>query len=932
MHRRRAVFLAVLTTLVLLVSLVMPVTAHADDPAPPPDAPATEEAPPAEQPAETDLAPAAEQNAEQPTSPAEGTTTDEVAAQTEATAQEGAAASESAIEQDPPAAENVAPEVLPAEEVTVPEVLAAAPEGTEVVVLDAAGEQLPLASTEAAEIVASGDPVWCPAGQKPGGSDCSPAQSDLQAIVDWMATADFAGTTDSFTGGTIWIEEGDDGSPAYVLLDANVSFDTMEHYPLTFQGGWNGVFDNAGVITSTPSTLHHGLVVINWNADITLNDLIVMESDSGGAYIETSGNIAVNDSQFTQNAGDGLYAGADGNVEINQSDFSKNRSNGLTVGAGGNLTLTGVTASGNEGESFMGMSGFGILGGALGDATLTDVTATDNYLAGVVAGAMGDASLTRVEASDNGGIGVAAGAIGDLTLADVTANVTGEHNSSIGVVTIALGDATLNGVDANGNSLLDVAALSLGDASLTDVTASDSQLGVVAASLGGLPVLDILEFGLGGLIGGGFPVVLGLPEDVEARLLEAEATPGEVTLNRVIADNNDVIGGLAFSGGNVFVENSEFSGNETLGLVALGLGNTSLAGVTANENSVGVVAASLGGLPLGGILGLGQALLSGGFGGGVVLLPGLGIDPDLTLPGTPGTTSLAGVTADNNEYVGVLAGALGDTSFTNVYARNNGLVGGLAVSGGDLFVGDSDFSSNGFLGLGAVSLLDGDVTIFRILANGNDGVGVALGSMTTQLFPEPAINPSTTGSVQLMCSVVTGNTLEGLAAGSNTVISSNDLSGNGGGEYQEYFGATVTEGPLVDCEALNEWSDYMANRRAELLAGPACPDVTLREGDVTAVLHNLCGHDVGLTSPEPSATLPSAASLSSHVTIVGEDLPVTGGFITLSFPIPPDADPANLAVLFWDGAQWSEVPGGSVANGMFVVDVTEDGVHALVQQ
>ena len=87
--------------------------------------------------------------------------------------------------------------------------------------------------------------------------------------------------------------------------------------------------------------------------------------------------------------------------------------------------------------------------------------------------------------------------------------------------------------------------------------------------------------------------------------------------------------------------------------------------------------------------------------------------------------------------------------------------------------------------------------------------------------------------------------------------------------------------------------------------------MTLREGDVTAVLHDLCGHEVGLDAPPLPGDLPSGATLSSQVTVVGQDLPVAGGTITLSFPIPPDGDGASLTVMFWDGSQWVEVPGGN---------------------
>ncbi len=843
MHRRRVVMLAILTMLVMLVSLVMPITASADDPLPPPPEPAAAEGvPPSDSTADEPVAPSQDQPAEDPVAPTGESTMEESPSGVEATNAEAQAPLEGSNQEPAPAAEAGTEVTLPGdeatsgpapavEEPTLPEILDAAPEGTQVVVLDTSGEQLPLASTEAAEILVGGDPMWCPEGISPGGSGCTSEHHTFSELITDLEDLSETGN------GTIYVAYN------YVASGADLGGITIDYgttllESLIIQGGWDF---SSNTVTGT-STIAADMNILDWGgygvpgsltlndliftdggglnvlgfgdvttADVTLNNVSVLGSDDDGAQIETTGDITVNDSQFVGNTYDGLYAGAGGDFEVNRSDFSMNGSNGLVAGAEGDLQIMDVTANQN--------AGLGILAGALGNATLVNVSANGNGQAGAVAGAMENAAFSGIETSENGLAGLAAGAIGDLTLVDVVA----DGNSLVGVVSLALGDASLSGIDANENDYVGVATISLGDTSLTDVNANENGVGVVAASLGGLPLMDIIDFAFGMLTGNELSEELWLPEEVEDRLIEAEAIPG--------------------------------------------------------------------------------------------------------------TTTLSGVTADNNEYAGVVAGAMGDTTLTNVYARNNGYVGGVAVSGANVLVADSEFSGNGVLGLGAVSLLDGDVTVYRIFATGNDGIGVAIGSMTTELFPDPSINPSATGGGQLICSVVTGNSLEGLAAGSNVLISGNDLSENGGGEYQEYLGGIVTEGSAADCTtALRQLSDYMAKRKAQLAAAGSCPDLTLSEGGVTAVLHNLCGHEVGLTSPEPTPALPADANLASHVTIVSEDLPVSGGFITLSFPVPADADPSSLGVLFWDGAQWVKVPGGSVVDGMFVVDVTEDGYHVLVQQ
>jgi hypothetical protein len=202
-----------------------------------------------------------------------------------------------------------------------------------------------------------------------------------------------------------------------------------------------------------------------------------------------------------------------------------------------------------------------------------------------------------------------------------------------------------------------------------------------------------------------------------------------------------------------------------------------------------------------------------------------------------------------------------------------------------------------------------------------------------QLGEGLSIEPSTTGTVSIACSVLSGNGAEGLAAGSNTFISGNDLSGNLGGEYVSYFGAVVAEGPDVGCGATEqERSDYMMRRLAELQgSAPICEDITLSEGGVTAVFHDLCGNDVGLDVPDLPGELPAGASLGSSALVSG-DLPHPEGYVTLSFPVPASGDTANLVVLFWNGAQWIEVPGGSVEDGKVAVMVNDAGTYALVQR
>ena len=139
-----------------------------------------------------------------------------------------------------------------------PDNLAAAiPEGTDVVVLDENGNALPLASTEAAEIIATGDPMWCPDGVAPGGAGCtggsltiSGGASDTGLANDmlFLAQDNCQGSTPAAWcggAGTIYIAADYDTDneiwwPSLDIDDYEIG-DTGVYYfgDLTIQGGWD---------------------------------------------------------------------------------------------------------------------------------------------------------------------------------------------------------------------------------------------------------------------------------------------------------------------------------------------------------------------------------------------------------------------------------------------------------------------------------------------------------------------------------------------------------------------------------------------------------------------------------------------------------------------------------------------------------------------
>src|SRR5687767_6037539 len=142
MQPKRFALFSAFTLAILLVSLMHPAIALADEATPPPAEPSTEVA------------------------PVDGPA-DQVPAGDEAAPEETDAVSTE--EADP--TETAPTETAPAEPApNVEEVLDSLPEDTAIVALDAEGEALPLASVEAAQVIVSGDPMWCPAGVLPGGA------------------------------------------------------------------------------------------------------------------------------------------------------------------------------------------------------------------------------------------------------------------------------------------------------------------------------------------------------------------------------------------------------------------------------------------------------------------------------------------------------------------------------------------------------------------------------------------------------------------------------------------------------------------------------------------------------------------------------------------------------------------------------------------
>lgn len=380
--QKRLTVLSLAVLLALLMAAVMPMSALAQDEAPPqPDVPVVEE-PVVDEPA-----------AEEP-------------------------AVEEPAAEEPAAGEPVVEEPV-AEEMTVPEILEAAPEGTEVVVLDEAGEALPLVSLEAAEALLTSDPMWCPAGVAAVTADC---------VNDATVAGLLTKIVDMTQAGVIYF------MPTYTEDDAyfdGAALGTTADYAITFQGGWNGATTVGNAISFADDTeFSNPFHVVSWNADVTINDFTITGVNTGGKnalLVQTAENIVLNNVDVSGNNLEGgafnaMVSGTD--VTINNSRFDNNEDDvhpgqilGLLAG-GKNVTLNQVSASYNDGT-----------GAALHGSNVTVSDSTFNF-----------------NTSNETGVGFGHGLVAQAFDGDVTLNnVSASYNSMNGVNAYASENIYVNG-------------------------------------------------------------------------------------------------------------------------------------------------------------------------------------------------------------------------------------------------------------------------------------------------------------------------------------------------------------------------------------------------------------------------------------------------------------------------------------------------------
>jgi len=274
-----------------------------------------------------------------------------------------------------------------------------------------------------------------------------------------------------------------------------------------------------------------------------------------------------------------------------------------------------------------------------------------------------------------------------------------------------------------------------------------------------------------------------------------------------------------------------------------------------------------------------------------------------------------------------------NVTLNNVTATGNSFEGVWAVSHGDMVLNGGDFSHNGRRGLRLLVLNDNDLTLNNVLIEGNGNMG---GWLTVATGSDPySGSVSPTACIRVHSGAVRNNGAYGLNLAGNTFIDNVTFSGNGIANWSAPgYSVSTDGGPCDDTPDIPEppvVPPPAGESQAVTSAGPACADSLLDEGEVTALLHDLCGVTVAfehVAALDVPAALPEGTTFGFGVTLEADAFP-TGGTASLSFPVPDGADADSLVVLLWNGSQWIEVAGGALVDGEFVVTVNAAGVYVL---
>ncbi len=265
-----------------------------------------------------------------------------------------------------------------AETESIPQALAEA----ELVMADANGEAVDMASVESEQVMRSADPYFfigttkfafvydgdpCPDGTTLG-STCWKSGTPLTDALAYIAAGNLP------TNRMLYVEAGDyagfsldaSTSPTLGLMNGVIGVDGSSQITIN---GEIYISDNVGGFTLSGFTVNGDVVFWGNSGNLVLSDLNVSNSsDTGIAVYNHIGNVEMRNVNSSGNDGDGAYVSTtNGTVKVTNSAFDDNGTtandmpeNGLVISTNKAITLEGVSASRNLGNGIE-ISGFSAL-------------------------------------------------------------------------------------------------------------------------------------------------------------------------------------------------------------------------------------------------------------------------------------------------------------------------------------------------------------------------------------------------------------------------------------------------------------------------------------------------------------------------------------------------------------------------------------------
>jgi hypothetical protein len=832
----------------------------------------------------------------------------------------------------------------------VPEILNQLPDGTAVgVTVD--NQPQPLVTQQASNVFNQyRDPIWCPAGAlpDPGNGGCTGAYPDLFSLIDAI---DNSLIPQPNQDGVIWIESGADSSASDIVIDGTV-FPTWRNYQLTLQGGWDG-----GNLGNTPgtSTFSNFISVINWRNSVTINQLDMTGTTDTGLTVSTTKDINIQDVNSSGNAGLGAELDSGGAVTLTGvNTFNNNEDTGLYIQASGDINADGLTAKDNGI-----VSGFG--NGAefysLSNVTLTGVNVfSGNNDSGLYIEANGNIDVNNIDAVKNGVGGFGSGAYlnslgGPAFGVTVGGTNTFRNNTETGLYIESGGSVAVNNVTAGSNGGYGVELYTLTDVSVTGTNTFDANAdsGLYIEADGNVDAQNLTSTSNGDM--GVETYTLGTFTLTGNNVFDANSnsglyieSSGDMDLQNITATRNGSSlgsGAELYSLGSVNISGTNiFDRNAASGLLIDAEVDINAQNISATGNGVGGVSGYGAEMytNVGNVVMTGLNVFNSNLSSGLYIESGDGIDIKNVTANynnggaelyAQGNVTISGLnTFLSNTADGLSIASKGNVFVSNVLSANNAYSGIYLEAGGSSTIDCSQLKNNTFYGVEAQ--LPGLLTLLGVDLTGNgeeeytvDNGSVALVSNQCYTYPlkEDDDDDSSEKSAPVIKIPAPINRLYDVD-GKSIVLDCNFFSGT-------YITLEDGDGAFLPCPL----SDTARLVQLNAIGLPA----VLSESTQFVSSFNISIYKNGqyLTSLNTDGSVwyvtpgnDQSAGIQVYDWTGTEwqnSTELLTPFFTIFFVIPEELKNKDLAILYWDGANWIELPDvrTHLGDGLIVIDGKE---------